>query len=267
MPVRYPKRRFVRRRTKSVRKSGFRRRFKRFNPRSMISKAKIPMIAMADQTMVKLNLNTQFILTIPLASAEVTQTVPMSYVLGTGFSSTNFPQGLLSWSNFYGAFRVMASKIRVDYSVASGAVTATGTVPVRVSVLPSEGWIGGTSPTITSGLYTEPYAKYLTIQGTPATANDTRHTIVNYLSCQKMFGQKVSQENDFQQNFTYSSASPNLANALSTPTERIEWVLAAGTGDGLVTTGAAKLIATVKVTYFMRLEDRLNQQNSFGPSP
>lgn len=270
MPVRYPKRRrFVSRRTRSVRKFGYRRkRFSRMS-RTRIQKARIPTIAMADQTMVKLNLDTSFLLTIPSGSAEVSQTIPMSYVNGTGFSAANFPQGLLSWANFYGAFRVLGSKIRVDYAVITPPTTVNGFVPARVVVLPSEGWIGGTSPTVTVGLYAEPYAKYLMLQGsaTGGNANDARHVITSFMSSKKMFGQKIANDSDFQQNFTYSSASPNLPNALSNPTERIEWVLSAGTGDNAVTTLAGVILATVKVTYYIRLEDRLNQQNSFGPSP
>lgn len=218
--------------------------------------------------MVKMSLDVQTILSIDPGSSEVSVGIPMSYINGTGFDTNNFPSGLLNWANFYGAFRVLGSKIRSEWFALTVFTTANGQVPFTGAVFPSQNWIAGTGVG-SSNVLSQAYIKYKTLT-TPFVYNGGRNpTMVNYMSSKKMFGQEVTTENDYQQSWVYTGANPNTATTLTNPTETADWILYASTGDFMPVTGVNPVTVLVvsKVTYYIQLEDRLQQPQNYGPAP
>lgn len=238
--------------------------------RTKIVKTKIPLPLMSDKTMVKLSLDVQTILNIPAEANEASVGIPMSYINGTGFDVQNFPSGLLNWANFYGAFRVLGSKIRTEWFQLGSSTTANGVVPITCAVFPSQNWIAGTG-VATTNAYSQAYVRYRTMGTTGNTVpGPTNHTLVNYMSSKKMFGQKVTEENDYQQSWIYTGTNPNTATTLSNPSETADWILYVSTADGAVITTpepGSNILVVSRVTYYVQLEDRLQQPQNYGPAP
>jgi len=242
------------------------KRFRRAGTK--ITRTKIRSAMLSDKTMVKMSLDVQSILTISFvgAATEASTSIPLSFIDGTGFNVQNFPSSLLNWANFYGAFRVLGSKIRTEFFPMTQAATANGNVPLTCAVFPSSKWIVGTGNASTN-VYSQAYVKYRTLGAYGTAGTPTNHTLSNYMSSKKMFGQRVTQDGDFQQSFTYSGISPNTATTLVNPVETADWIIFIQTGD--VAAPAAsdiKVLVVSRVTYYVSLEDRLQQPQTYGPS-
>lgn len=242
----------------------------RRDSRRRIVKSKIPSVILADKTMVKLPYERQLTLNIPVGNFSVNSAIPLNYVDPTGFpaSAGNMPLGLLNWANFYGAFRILGSKISVEFfSINSSIETISGDpIPLTVGIFPVENWIPGASPAGSQNNTNtaQPYSKYRTI-AIQSNGGANRARISSYMSSKKMAGQRVTEENDFQQNFSYTAGSPS---ALSTIGNAFDWFLFAQTMDEqniIGPTGGAVVLANMKITYYAQLEDRLGQGKGEGP--
>jgi len=242
------------------------KRFRRAGTK--ITRTKIRSAMLSDKTMVKMSLDVQTLLTIPFSgtpASEASASIPLSFIDGTGFNVQNFPSSLLNWANFYGAFRVLGSKIRSEFFPITIATTATGSVPITCAVFPASKWIIGTGHASTN-VYSQAYVRYRTISAFNQ-VGPTNHTLSNYMSSKKMFGTRVTQDGDFQQSWTYTGISPNTATTLANPIETADWIVFVQTGDVSVATGSdIKVLVVSRVTYYIQLEDRLEQPQTYGPS-
>lgn len=154
------------------------------------------------------------------------------------------PRGFDEWSNFYKKYRVYASSIEVDFfqdqSAANGLVNT---------------WILPTSEAPTSITYgivsigENPYSSTGTISPYVGTGTSK---LKHYMTTAKMFGEKDINDN------LYEGTMGNFGSG-SNPPSLWYWVIGGETVDVTI---PIKVRATVKVTYYVEMFDRVSLPGS-----
>lgn len=162
-----------------------------------------------------------------------------SFINGAGSNSLadlDAPAGLQVWSQFYQNYRIVGTKVTVAFANVSAETPIVGLLASK----------GPYTPDI-SNITDQPYCKwkYISQQG-----GMDRATLSMYMKTQKMFSQKVSQEDNYQGSMSYDDFSNTLT--CSSPAELYNWYLFGASPSG----GTCTINGFVTVTYYVYLEDR-----------
>lgn len=218
-----------------------RRRVSRKSGRSRISKMNYRGISFPDKMFVKLTT------TVNVAASSVTMSDGLAQfnLRGNGFRQgigEPYPASLPAWASMYGAYRIVGSKIRVDF--------ANPTAPGIIGIFPSN---TGEIAIDFQNCLTQAYTRRTTIGGTPNIA-----TLTNYMSTKKMFAQPTSIEDDYQGTFDYVNNTNNLVNCTDPDTINLWfWWIFYRVFDP--DADMDSIAFTYTLTYYVLLEDRNRQ--------
>lgn len=237
---------YRRRRSYSKRpvKRTFRGRYRRYRKRPIrqysrrITRMTIRPTVMADKTFVKLTRNFSYTLTIP--NGENFAKVNIG---GNGFLDTVnsvAPAGLSQWASFYKCYRIMGASIKlIAYPGGNNS---------------EDGVIFGVTPVLTindsfdrNSAPGQPYTKW-------KIGSDVNPTIIKHvMNSKKMFGQRISTEDNYQGTMSYDYSTDSIA--VDDPLT--QWYFRVwGSRPGI--SGAFPMNFYITVTYYVQLEDRID---------
>lgn len=217
-----------------------------------------------DKTFLKLVKSSPFILDLPSGTGPGYTDYA---ILGNGFRNLSAgaqpisdlldldaPAGLQVWAQLYESFRIMGSKIDIRFEPIQTFNDLTQT-PV-IGVYPSR--ISGVGPITNATVLDQAYCKWQLLRSSGVYQN----RITSMMNSKKMFGQKISTEDDYQGSMSYDDSTNALA--ISDPATLWYWhffLTAADTTNGIQITGM------LTITYYVQLEDRIDQSTRVPVAP
>lgn len=150
---------------------------------------------------------------------------------GVGTNAVGYDQ----LNTLYASFRVMASKIRVDY------VTTNSTVPQLFAILPS---ISNVGPSNVPSVIANPYCKHVTVSSTAG--GEASASCSNFMSTKKMFGIKSIEYDLDMTNASTGTNPPGVGTWY--------WQITAYSTDG-ASASSGNIVTTL--TYYVEWFDRL----------
>lgn len=197
---------------------------------------------MADKTFVKLTRNFSNVINI-----TDTNNYASLDIGGNGFLdsvSTHAPAGLSQWAVFYRNYRIMSASIKV-IAYPGGNVSSDGVI---FGVTP---YLDGAKDFTRLNAPSQPYTKW-------RVGSDVNPTIIKHvMNTKKMFGQRITEEENFQGNMSYDPTTDSIA-VLDPNTQWFFKVWASRPGAS----GNFPLQFYFTVTYYIQLEDRITADDA-----
>lgn len=161
-------------------------------------------------------------------------------------SENDYPAGIQNWANFYECYRIMGSKIRCDIVNGTTVLTA-GILAVQNDASTNQ------VPLTAENVFDQPYIKWRILA---PTGGQDRATIKHMMKTKKMFGQKVTTDDEYQGDFEYSNTTPYQMTGDIPPERKWDWKI-----FGVKQPGDSNIVSDIVVTltYYIRLEARRNQ--------
>lgn len=179
---------------------------------------------------------------VPFTITEVSTSFSNGFFIGNGFdNNATLPPGIQNWAAFYSKFRIFGSKLKMTFA-------NEGVQNLQVGILARA---DNTVSLTQLNVMNQPYCKWKMIA--PAGGGNNVKTVKMFMKSKKMFGQKVTQEDDYQGSFTYVGG--NFSNAVD-PNTQWYWEYFV-TSD--VNTGVSMKVVC-ELTFYILLEDRRLQQ-------
>jgi len=226
----------------------YRKQWKQFGSR--ITRSIQPPFMLADKTFTKLKFTGMDNL---VFAANQFVAIPIE---GNGFDNTGvttlYPPGLLTWGQFYTRYRVFGSKIKVTFINNDAAATPTVGLYCRE---------GDDAVAIdNTNVLDQPYSRWRML----ARAGGMDKVILkSFMKSKKLFGNKVSQEEDYQGLFLYSPGTNDII-AVANPVSSWDWAIFATSNTPLATTNIS---ITYEVSYYVQFEDRRTQTTQLPVVP
>lgn len=168
--------------------------------------------------------------------------------VGNGFDnvfqsvSVDTPAGLYVWAQFYQHYRILGSKISVVFNPTTQADSAN--IPI-VGVIPYQGGFFGTYDSIAD----QPYVRWRL----NTTYGSRPLSMRGMMKSKKMFGNSVTQEEDYQGSMSFDPTTNIFT--VANPTSTWNWVIFMGS-----TASTPNVVSGFfTITYYVQLEDRLTQ--------
>lgn len=236
---RRPFRRAYRKRSYGSKRPFYRKRqIKAYTKR--ITRSTIPTLMIADKTFAKIRKT--YNISVSKPSGE---TYGETTVLGNGFNLTlDLPASLQVWAQFYQCFRIMSSSVvLIPYPADAYAQNNSffGIIPIKSGLVfdPDR-----------SNIQEQAYSKWRMGATLAAQSAPGQNMIKHVMHSKKMFGNKITQEEDYQGTMDYDRTFNQVA--IGNPQSSWSWhiYLSASTTDAWTT------YFTLQVTYYIRFEDR-----------
>jgi len=230
------------------RRSSFRKRYSYRKKRNInqysrkITRMTVRPMVMADKTFVKLTRNFSNVINI-----TDTHNYASLNIGGNGFLdsvSTHAPAGLSQWAVFYRNYRIMSASIKV-IAYPGGNMSSDGVI---FGVTP---YLDGAKDFTRANAPSQPYTKW-------RVGSDTNPTIIKHvMNTKKMFGQRITEEENFQGNMSYDPTTDSIA-VLDPNTQWFFKVWGSRPGAS----GNFPLQFYFTVTYYIQLEDRITADDA-----